>query len=137
MKIEITLGQLNNVLTSLNGLVKVPLPAKYAYRFGKTAKQLQEELATLRENRDNLIRQFGEPNQEKQNIEVPTEKMEAYIEQYNSLMGEKIEIEFEPMPLSLFGETNVTAADMAWLDEFFVDDLEESESKEETEPAMA
>jgi len=134
MKIEVTLAELNSVVESLNNLVKVPMPAKYAFRFGKVAKQLQSELADLRTHRNALYTKHGE-TQEDGNIQVKPENLQNFYKEVEDLLSEKIDLSFEPMPISLLNDSTVTIADMAWLDKFFVDDL--SEDEEGTDDAAA
>jgi len=140
MYIEVTLAELNNVVDSLNNIIKLQIPAKYAYRFGKIAKKLQSELIELKEHRNELYRRFGE-DQEDGTIQIKKENMEDFQKEVESLLSEKIKLDFDPMPISLFGECNVSSADMAWLENFFVDDEGDSttaeEKKEETVSAGA
>lgn len=123
-KIDITLAELQNVVKGLNNLVKVEIPAKYAYRFGKAAKYLQGELMLLRTSRDTLYKKYGYKNEEG-NMTVPEDKREDFIKDFEDLLKEKISVEMEPMPLSAFGDAKMTTSDMAWLENFFIDDMEE------------
>jgi len=122
MQIEVTLAELNNVVESLNNLVKVPMPAKYAFRFGRIAKAFQKELIELKEHRNEIYRKYG-TEKEDGTIEVDKSKLKEFYEEVEGLLSEIIKVDFDPMPLSLLENSNVTIADMAWLENFFIDDL--------------
>lgn len=130
MQITITLGELSEVVSSLNNFVKIPLPAKYAYRFQKVAKQLQAEWNDLRKQHDNLVRKYGKENEDGTLIQVTPENGPQYLKERNELMAETLTIEFEPMPISLLEDGKMSIQDMAWLDRFFLDDSPPTVSEE-------
>ncbi len=124
MKIQITLAELNGIVDSLNSFVKLQIPIKYAYRFGKVAKILQKELLSFKEQYNNLIKKYGETLDDG-NIRVSAEKRSLFIQESDDLQKEIIDIDFEPIPLSALSNTNASIADMAWLEKFFIDDSEQ------------
>lgn len=123
MQIKVTLGELSEVVGSLNSFVKIPLPAKYAYRFQKVAKFLQSEWNDLKQHHDDLVRKYGKMNDDGTSIQVTPENIAEYVKDRNDLLGETITIDFEPMPVSLLEDGKMSIQDMAWLDRFFVDDV--------------
>ncbi len=64
---KIVLGELQQTLSALQGVLTQRLPVKAAYWFGKFLKKAQEEFADFEENRTRLCRQYcvkdekGEP----------------------------------------------------------------------------
>ena len=141
MQIEVTLAELNSVVEGLNKLVETPMPAKYAFRFGKVAKQLQGELQELQQQRNELYKKYGE-QQENGSLTIPPAKVNDFYGEVEELLKESVNVNFEPMPLSAIGDSEVSIATMAWLDKFFVDDLNPDEpaaevSEESQEEAVA
>lgn len=123
MQIEVTLAELNNVVDSLNNFIEIKIPAKYAFRFGRIAKNLQTELASLKEHRNDLYRKHGEEKSDG-TLQIPESNMQEFYKEVEELLSEKIMVDFEPMPISLLGDSNVSIATMAWLENFFIDDLD-------------
>ena len=120
MKITITLADLNAVVGNLNKIIEAPISAKYAYKLGRAARFFREELHDLQRQVNDLAIRYG--IQEGDNVRVPPDKMPAFQKEYDDLVKEKISFDFEPLPLSVFGELKLAARDMAWLEDFFYDD---------------
>jgi len=123
MEIVVTIAELSEVVNSLNNLVKIPISAKYAYRFQKVAKILQFELQEVKKQSEDLVRRLGEPTEDGSQIRVKEENMKKFSEERNALFLETITVNFDPMPISDFSE-KITITDMAWLEKFFVDDTD-------------
>ena len=51
---------------------------------------------------------------------VPEDKMENFIDEFNDLLNTEVEFEFEPIDIGDFGELQVSAKDMMFLDKLFV-----------------
>ena len=126
-KITFTINEISSIVDSLNTIVKTPMQAKYAFKFGKVAKSLQKDLDQFRLQRDALIRKYGKA--EGDTIKVTPENSEKYAEEIKNLALQPIEIDFNPLPISVLGENKFTSLDMVWLDKFFYDDDEVQSSK--------
>jgi len=126
MQMDISYRQLAEMSGSLNNLIKVEMLAKFAFRFSKVAKLLQEELKNLNEQKEELIRKYGDEIETEQGIgmQVSQENSEKFFEEWNGVLDETISVSFSPIPISAIGNSNVTIADMALLEEFFLDDEE-------------
>ena len=125
MEFEITYRELAEMSTSLNRLVQVNMPAKYAFRLQKTMKTLQQELKDLNEHKETLIKKYGEEvdNEKGRSIQVKTEHAETFWNEWNEILEDTITITANPIPLSLIEDSEVTIADMALLERFIDDDL--------------
>lgn len=120
--IQMTIGELSSIIDSLNVVVKTPMKAKYAYKFGKIAKSLQVHMNEFRVNRDALIRKYGKPDGD--TIKVTAENSSKYAEEIREMASKVIELDFEPIPVSVLGEHKFTSLDMVGLEKFFYDDEE-------------
>jgi len=125
MEFEITYRELAEMSSSLNRLVQVNMPAKYAFRLQKTMKTLQQELKDLNEHKETLIKKYGEEvnNEQGRSIQVKTEHAEIFWKEWNEILEDTISISANPIPLSLIEDSEVTIADMALLERFIDDDL--------------
>lgn len=132
MKMTVTLRQLSPLIESLNKFVQVPIPVKYSWRLGKVMKKLQAEIEEFSISRNDLYVKYGdevEGAEEGQpgvgggkKYKVPNENMEVFISEMNDLLEETVEIEFEPVPLSIVEDSSISIADMANLEAFFIDE---------------
>ena len=119
----------------LNKLANLNMPVKYAYKFGRLLDSARSAGKATNKERERLFTEFGvdvldaenKPTGEKQippaNMDVFTEKMNAYLE--NTVL----EIWYEPVKLSELEEINVSLspADMIALGPFI--DTEDGSEK--------
>lgn len=140
MKLEITLRELAPVIQSMNNFVEVPLPAKHSWRLSRVMKKLQEDIQDFNTSRQELFDKYGTEakmtdEQAKmaspgsKAIQITEENREVFAKELDELLNETIEIEFEPIPISMFADSNLSIADMANLEMFFDDDISEVEEK--------
>jgi len=130
MNLDITLKELSAIISSLNSFVQVPIPAKYSWRLGRVMKKLQVEVESFTDQRSKLFEKYGEEveseSEEKKmqgvQFKIKAEHMDVFTKELNDLLQETIEIEFDPIPISLIEDSNMTIADMVNLDVFFFDD---------------
>lgn len=120
MQITITLAELNGVVGNLNKIIEKPIPARYAYKLGKAARFFRQELNDLQQQVNALALKYGTP--EGDSVRVPQERMPDFNKEYIELTKEQIVFNFDPLPLSVFGDIAIAASDMAWLEQFFYDD---------------
>jgi len=140
MEFEITYRELAEMSSSLNRLVQVNMPAKYAFRLQKTMKTLQQELKDLNEHKETLIKKYGEEvdNEQGRSIQVKTEHAETFWNEWNEILEDTVTVSASPIPLSLIEDSEVTIADMALLERFIDDDLsDESQSTEKVPQAVS
>lgn len=123
MRIEIRLDELPEIVSSLNNFVKVPIPAKYAYRLQKIVRTLRGELEDLKKHHEDLVRKYGTESEDRKSIHVDPENIPAYSQEAKELFSETTAVDFEKMPLSLIGGGLISTHDMNWLERFFDDDL--------------
>lgn len=146
MKTKVTLRELSPIVQSLNNFVQIPMPAKYSWRLSRVMKKLQSEIEDFQKSRLELVKQFGEVVDEDDNpvegadvtmpnarVRIKQDQLEQFTTELEDLLNETIELSFQPIPLSLVMESNMTIADMANLEIFFEDDIDFDEDAVEPE----
>lgn len=124
---NISLGEIFNSKESLQKLLEADLPIKIAFRLAKLAKTIEPELNNLEQQRVSLIKRLGTVS-EGGNIQVQADKIMEFNKEFNSLLTENVSINFEPIPLSLFGnDLKLSALDLSRIDIFIKNDLEKEE----------
>lgn len=113
---KITLAEAKSLETSLAKIFDKDVNIKVAYRLGKLLKKLSEEMKTLEESRVKLVQKHGEENEETKQFSVPPTKTQEFYKEFNELMQCEIEIDFDPIPLELFGDIKLSASDVLRLD---------------------
>lgn len=135
MQKEVSLRDLSPMIGSLNTFVQMPLPVKYSFRLSKVMKVLQDELQQFETAKQDLFKKLGEPaesdsdnqqpNMQGTQYKIKPENIDQFQTEMQQLLEEEITLEFNPIPLSVVEETNMTIADMVNLEIFFEDDSEE------------
>lgn len=122
MQINVNCAELADTVSALRNFVKIPLPARYAYRFQSVARVLDGKWNNIRESHDQLVRKYGKPSEDGKSIVVTSENVEVYSKERDDLLSGTMEIDFEPIPLSALGNAQVSIQEMSWLRVFFYDD---------------
>jgi hypothetical protein len=80
-------------------------------------RKLNEELQNFDEQRQKLVSQYGEP-QENGNVIVTQENMEAFAKELNELAALEIELDFSPVPLDELGDIKMKPAELMLIEKF-------------------
>jgi hypothetical protein len=97
------LGQLKNSEQALVALSNCTLPIALAYRISKVLKVIASELSDLEEARQKLVQKYGV--EQEGNVVVTNENIDAFVEEFNPLLSEEVEIPFEPFSVESLPET--------------------------------
>lgn len=123
--INITLEQLVNSTEGLRGLSQKTLKARPAYAVAKILKAAEAEITSFNETRMNLIRKYGEKNENNElksddngNVRIPPEVLDDFNKELQELLGTEIEINANKIRIDDIGDVEFTAAEMAQLDDF-------------------
>ena len=112
---RIQLLNLVNSQTSLNKIIEQDLPAVTAFRLGKLAKAVKEELASIEETRVKLIQKYGE--KEDGTWKVNKNNEVDFHKEMTALFNEEVELNCDPIKVSDLGENFLlSAVDVANLD---------------------
>lgn len=119
---------LQNILESqetMQNLSTKTLRGRTAYQVARLLKRLEAELATYNDTRLKLVEQYAKKKEdgsfelnEKNEYQFTQENMQAYINEMNNLLQEKIEIDANPLKLDDLLDLEFTPAEMVTLEPF-------------------
>jgi len=119
IKIEkISLGELEDIRNSLAKLIGKDLPIKTAYRLSKLAKSIIAEYKLLEENRQKLVKRYGEETPDGLNVQVKPENAKEFAKEYGELMKEEVEVSFIATDIKLLDKIQLSAQDIVNLERF-------------------
>ena len=117
--IKLTLRDIAPMIESLNNVMNLPLPAKESYRLGVAAKLIQDRITVYEKARQNLVAKYGGRLEQEGVIRVKAEHIEDFNKEIEGLLKEEVEVNMNPIPIDLLGDSKVNARDMANLSPFF------------------
>jgi hypothetical protein len=97
------LGQLKNSEQALVALSNCTLPIALAYRISKVLKVIASELTDLEEARQKLVQKYGV--EQDGNVVVTNDNIDAFVEEFNPLLSEDVELPFEPFSIESLPES--------------------------------
>ncbi len=109
-----TIARLVNLSPSLKRLGAEPLPVKTSYALAKMIKKVQAELEIYDSERIKLCEKYGRKN--KQGYDIDESKMSAFNSDYEELLQQEAEIDYEPIALP--DNVTISASDLLALEEF-------------------
>ncbi len=102
---KISLKEIVNSTEQIKALLEVKLPVKISYKLSRLANKINPILETFNENRNKLIKEFGEEDPETKNYSVKDpEKLEQFTKKLLELLDVEEEIDwFEPIKIDDLG----------------------------------
>lgn len=118
--IKVKLADIVNSSNGLSNILKKELPIKAAYWLSRLMSKLDSEIKQFNLNRDNLIKKYGKETEHGEIRVDPDDKVnfEKFQKEFNDLVDIEIEVDINKIPLSLFGDVNVSAMELFFLDKF-------------------
>ena len=123
--ITIKLETLINGAESLRALSQKPLKARCAYAVSKILKAAETEMANFNEARMNLIRKYGEKDEndelvtdENGNAHVIPENIEEFTKELNDVLDSDVDINANKVRIDDLDDVKFTPTEMVQLDEF-------------------
>lgn len=123
--IKIKLEEIREIVPGIGSILMDHLPIKASYWISKLAKKMDKEFKHFEEARMILIKKYGEVDEKgelviKDNQYIFKDR-ESFDKEFTELRATEIEIDFNPIPLSMLGECQVTPASLLALDKFIDD----------------
>lgn len=115
---KFALGEIRGMKDPLSNLVEKEIPIRAAWKLNRLIKTFDKELGEIEEFRVKLVQKLGE-SKEEGDIQVPDDKMDQFIKEFNELLNNEIETDFEPIDVDIFGDISISAKDMMVLDKIF------------------
>ena len=117
---KLSLGEIYGLTRNLQKITCKELPIKTSFSIYRFLKKSSIELEVLENSRVRLIDKYvdKEPLEGEEKV-VPKDKVSEFNEEFSSLLKEEIDIDFEPIPLSDFGDVSISADDLIPLQKIF------------------
>ena len=116
---KFALGEIRNMKDPLASLLDKEVPIKTAWKLNRLIKAFDKELGDIEDFRVSLIKKLGVED-ESGNVQVPEDKMNEFVTEFNELLQQEIDIEFETIDVDTFGDVNLSARDLMVLEKIFV-----------------
>jgi hypothetical protein len=115
---KFALGEIRGMKDPLTSLIDKEIPIKAAWKLNRLIKAFDKELGEIEEFRVNLVQKLGVEGEDGQ-VTVPDDKMEAFVTEFNELLNQDVEVEFDGIDVDVFGDISVSAKDMLVLEKIF------------------
>jgi len=109
---KVNLGEIYVSTSVMSKLIDAPLPAKISFRLARLMKEMNEYLKHLDEERTKLIKKYGKENGDG-NITVSEDNKEQFVNEFNDLLAEEIEINWEKMNPEDLGNTPLSVGEIS------------------------
>lgn len=103
--VKVKLLDIVNSREALSTLMNEKLPMVVSYKLAKIFKIVAPELDLLEQQRQKMIRELGEPlseDEENGAWKVKKENEKEFQKQFEELLQEEVELDFDPVPVSIF-----------------------------------
>ena len=123
--IKVKIADLLNSTETLQKLSQQDFKAKLAWSIARLLKSAESEIQSFNETRMNLIRKYGEKDEngelitdDKNNCKIKNEVIEQFSAELNELINTEVEINANKIDIKLLEDINFTPNDMAVLEPF-------------------
>lgn len=123
--INVKIEDLLNSVETLQKLAQKDFKAKLAWQVARLLKSAEAEIQSFNETRMNLIKKYGEKDEngelitdEQGNCKIIPESVETFTNELNELIKSEVEINAHKLDINLFGDIDFTPSDMAALEPF-------------------
>ena len=123
--IKVKINDLLNSTEALQKLAGTELKAKLSWQVSRILKAADAEIQSFNETRMNLIKKYGEKDEngelitdEQGNCKIVPDGIESFTNELNELIKSEVEINANKLDINLFGDIDFTPSDMAALEPF-------------------
>ena len=123
--IKVKISDLLNSTEILQKLAQKEFKAKLSWTIARLLKGAEAEMQNFNETRMNLIKKYGEKDEngelitdDKGNCKIENSNLNAFSEELNELVSAEVEINANKIDIGLLEELEFTPSDMASLEPF-------------------
>ena len=123
--ITVKIADIVNGTEALQKLVNAELKAKLAWKVSKLLKLADQEIQTFNETRMDLIRKFGEKDEngelitdEKGNCKIPPENLQDFSSELSDLLNSEVELNANKIDIEELENVNFTPGEITLLEPF-------------------
>ncbi len=106
---KIKLSEIVNNIENIRALQEVKLPVKVSYRLKRLTDKLQSPLKTYDEKRNELVKEFGDEQEDKTFAVKDPEKLKLFMMKFNDLVAIEEEVDFDKIKIDDLGDVKVEA----------------------------
>jgi len=92
-------GEIYTAKDALGKLIAVPFPIKVSFQIAKMAGKLNEPYQNISIVKDELVKKYGDTKKGNLSIDPESKNWVAFITDFDELMDQEIELEFEKVKL--------------------------------------
>jgi len=111
---KVKLGEIYRTKDSLQKVSELNIPAKIGIRIARLIRKLAEEIQTIDNQRNLLVKKYGEEKDGQ--IVVKQDKLMDFITEFNDALEQEIEIEGEKIKIP--GDVNLDVMSLANFESF-------------------
>ena len=123
--IKLTISELLNSTEVLQRLSKTDLKARLSWQVARLLKAADEEIQSFNETRMNLVKKYGEKDEngelitdDQNNCKIPNESTLEFSNQLNELINTEVEINANKIKIADIENLDFTPAEMNMLEPF-------------------
>ena len=123
--ITVKIEELLNSVDTLQKLAQKDFKAKLAWQVARLLKGAEAEIQSFNETRMNLIKKYGEKDEngelitdERGNCKITPENVETFSNELNELIKTEVELNANKINIDLLDNLDFTPSDMAVLEPF-------------------
>ena len=122
---KFNLAEIRWMQKGLSVLIQKQLPIRVSYKLSKLSNFCNTEMAAVEQARVELVKRFASPEKSRDGeLRVSEENEEVFRKEFETLLLEEVEVEFEPIKLSdLSEEIKMSPVEMASLSKVIVSDI--------------
>ncbi len=113
------LNQIYAAQSAIEKILKVDMPVKEAFQWGKLVKAVNEELAQFEDCRKKLVNKYVDKDSDGK-YNLPEENRDAFNNEIRELLAIEVELDMTPLDLSKLGDIKVSVIDIMALEPFVV-----------------
>ena len=109
---KVSLGEIYMSTSVMNKLIDMPLKATLSFRLARIMRDINDILKNLEDERSKLIKKYGQDSGDG-NITVSEQNKENFLDEFQSLLEDKIEINWEPIDTDSLGDSTISVAEIS------------------------
>lgn len=105
---KILLSDVVSQVENIRALQEISFPVKVSYKIKRLVDKLKPILETYNEKRTELVKKYGEENEDK-SFSVKEENLKEFYKELSELSSNEEEVEFEKIKVSELGDIKLEA----------------------------
>ena len=118
---KVTVKNVMDGMEALKTLMSKKLKARTAYKVGRLARDVEDELNEVNKTYREIVTKYGEPSENNPDeYVVPNERINEYNNEINEFMATELELTVDKIPMKELEDENFTPSEIIRLEPFMV-----------------